>query len=119
MSDFAVMPSLFGIGVYLMVWEGGDVLKEAGVKKKSLRSAIFANYLELFYSIQNFLLGKPTLSKLQPFNNSSSGKILVYVAFLITCFMACFLWFMFVLLKDLAVSTLHFSILKKGIKAYF
>ena len=113
MSEFAVMPSLFGIGVYLMVWEGGgDVLKEAGVKKKkSLRSAIFANYLELFYSIQNFLLGKPTLSKLQPFNNSSSGKILVYVAFLITCFMACFLWFMFVLLKDLAVSTLHFSIL--------
>ena len=97
---------------------GGDVLKEAGVKKKSLRSAIFANCLEPFYSIQNFLLGKPTLSKLQPFNNSSSGKKLVYVAFLITCCMASFLCFMFVLLKDLAVSTLHFSILKKSIKAY-
>ena len=87
-----------------MVWEGGDVLKEAGVKKKSLRSAIFANYLEPFYSIQNFLLGKPTLSKLQPFNNSSSGKILVYVAFLITCFMAGFRCFMFVLLSILLVS---------------
>lgn len=36
MSEFAVMPSLFGIGVYLMVWEGGgDVLKEAGIKKKN------------------------------------------------------------------------------------
>lgn len=36
MSEFAVMPSLFGIGVYLMVREGGDVLKEAGVKKKKI-----------------------------------------------------------------------------------
>ena len=68
---------------------GGGCFKRGWGLKQSLRSAIFTNYHEPFCSIQNFLLGKPKLSKLQASNNSSLGKISVYGAFHLTCAMAC------------------------------
>ena len=118
MSLFVVMHSLFGSGVYWMAGGGGrECFKRGWGLKQSLRSAIFTNYHEPFCSIQNFLLGKPKLSKLQAFNNSSLGKIPVYGAFHLTCAMCygLFLCVMFVLSTYSAVSALHFSTLKKSI----
>lgn len=106
-----------------LIWEWGlldgrgECFKRGWCLKQSLRSAIFTNYHAPFCIIQNFLLGKPKLSKLQASNNSSLGKIPVYGAFHLTCAMCygLFLCVMFVLSTYSAVSALHFSTLKKSI----